>query len=255
MDGVVGVHVAEVLQQRHEQQLVLDGGGEVHKLLRPVGHPQLRRHVRLWTGQTKSGFSPRGPLGVRPSTAPPSPPPRSDRRGFDATPLAEAPRALPPSESLKALIRKTTVINLCKRTRKAANRRGRGRTAGGGRPRCPGPAGCCCNPRGGASRGDGGASALRPSRPAAGGSRGPRRARCRRGQGGPRPPRLPSKRGSGLSSGNSMAGGGARRPAALGGNPPRHMPGAGVRPSPPPAGAARLPVGGPGAGPARMAAL
>lgn len=91
MDGVVGVHVAEVLQQRHEQQLVLDGGGEVHKLLRPVGHAQLRRHVRLWTGQTKSGFSPRGPLGVRPSTAPPSP--RADRRSFDATPLAEAPRA------------------------------------------------------------------------------------------------------------------------------------------------------------------
>lgn len=68
----------------------------------------------------------------------------------------------------------------------------------------------------------------------------------------PRPPRSPSKRGSGLSSGNSMAGGDA---AALGGNPPRHMPGAGCRPSPRPAGPARLPVGGPGAGPALMAAL
>lgn len=30
---VVCVHVAQVLQQRHQQQLVLDGRSEIHKLL------------------------------------------------------------------------------------------------------------------------------------------------------------------------------------------------------------------------------
>lgn len=53
-----------------------------------------------------------------------------------------------------------------------------------------------------------------------------------------------------------MAGGGGRGAAALGGNPPRHMPGAGV----PAAGSGRrgLPASlwaAPGAGPAFMAAL
>lgn len=48
VNGVVRVHVAEMLQQWHKQQLVLDGRSELHKFLRPVGNPQLRRHIWFW---------------------------------------------------------------------------------------------------------------------------------------------------------------------------------------------------------------
>lgn len=93
---------------------------------------------------------------------------------------------------------------------------------------------------------EGGGSALLLSLPAGGkGRHAPRPQGCSR-------PRLPSKRGSRLSSGNSMAGTGARRAAAF---PAPHMPGAGVR-SAAAGGARPAPTwAAPGAGPAFMAAL
>lgn len=93
---------------------------------------------------------------------------------------------------------------------------------------------------------EGGGSTLLPSLPAGGKGRLPRSPTWLL--------RLPSKRGSGLSSGYSMAGGGARRAAAL---LPPHMPGAGApvplccgRRGPPASPWAAL-----GAGPAFMVSL
>lgn len=153
------------------------------------------------------------------------------------------PHELPLNKKLETLIRNIIITNFCKCTQNKLSGEDEALPEAGGAPPAAAGHGAAAEglpalasppplplPRGDGEGKEGGRRRVcPPARPPNGGSRAPPPVPYT-ARGGQRCPgsRLPSKRGSGLSSGNSMAGGGARGPAALGGNPPRHMPGAGV---------------------------
>lgn len=107
--GVVCVHVAQVLQQRHQQQLVLDGRSEIHKLLWPIGHSQFCRHVRLWwrevTNQVSSPYTLFRTLSQNP---------QHSHRSSTAPPRQKATHGLLLSKKLKTLIRDLITVNVLK---------------------------------------------------------------------------------------------------------------------------------------------
>lgn len=166
----------------------------------------------------------------------------TNAHSFNTTLAHKKPPHEPPlNKKLETLIKNIIITNFCKCTQNKLSGEDQALPAGGGGGAPPAAAGhgaaakgpLLHHPRrfleatGKGRKEEGGGSALLPAPPR--GEPGPAASPLRRPRRTGLPgSRLPSKRGSGPSSGNSMAGGGARGPAALGGNPPRHMPGAGV---------------------------